>query len=77
MKKKILNLTAVMVSVVLCFAVLSACGNDSGDGATKNEKTIAVVAKGESHAFWQSVKRGAQDAGKIVLHVFLAECVCF
>lgn len=27
-------------------------------------KTIAVVAKGESHAFWQSVKTGATDAGK-------------
>lgn len=26
-------------------------------------KTIAVVAKGESHAFWQAVKAGATDAG--------------
>ncbi len=37
---------------------LSGCNNDSG------EKTIAVVAKGESHAFWQSVKSGAEAAGK-------------
>ena len=28
------------------------------------EKTIAVVAKGESHAFWQAVKAGAEAAGK-------------
>ncbi len=27
-------------------------------------KVIAVVAKGESHAFWQSVKRGGEDAAK-------------
>ena len=26
-------------------------------------KTIAVIAKGESHAFWQAVKAGAEQAG--------------
>lgn len=31
--------------------------------APEGKKTIAVVAKGESHAFWQSVKSGAMDAG--------------
>lgn len=31
--------------------------------ASGEKKTIAVVAKGESHAFWQSVKAGAVDAG--------------
>ena len=36
-------------------------GNNAGNGGNK---TIAVVAKGESHAFWQSVKSGAEDAGK-------------
>lgn len=37
----------------------------SGDtsAASGEKKTIAVVAKGESHAFWQSVKSGAMDAG--------------
>lgn len=30
---------------------------------TGAKKTLAVVAKGESHAFWQSVKSGAMDAG--------------
>lgn len=33
------------------------CNDGGGD------KTIAVVAKGKSHAFWQSVKKGAEDAG--------------
>lgn len=28
------------------------------------KQTIAVVAKGETHAFWQSVKNGAQAAGE-------------
>ena len=37
---------------------LVACG-----GGNKDEKTIAVVAKGESHAFWQAVKAGAEAAG--------------
>lgn len=33
-------------------------------GGMANNKKIAVVVKGESHAFWQSVKAGAEDAGK-------------
>lgn len=41
---------------------------DAGAAETKaatadGKKTLAVVAKGESHAFWQSVKSGAMDAG--------------
>ena len=31
--------------------------------AEEGTKTIAVVAKGESHAFWQAVKAGAEAAG--------------
>jgi ribose transport system substrate-binding protein len=37
---------------------LVACGNSGSD-----EKTIAVIAKGETHAFWQAVKAGAEAAG--------------
>ena len=36
---------------------MASCGNDG-------KKTIAVVAKGESHAFWQAVKSGAEAAGE-------------
>lgn len=43
---------------------LYACnGGDKGKD-NKDNKTISVVAKGESHAFWQSVKSGAEDAGE-------------
>ncbi len=32
--------------------------------AEAGKGTIAVIAKGETHAFWQAVKAGAVDAGK-------------
>lgn len=57
--KKLLKNTLL---VILCIGILmsfTSC-NKSKD----NEKTIAVVAKGESHAFWQSVKKGAEDAAE-------------
>lgn len=52
--KKVLGLVLAVMLVVCTFA---GCGG-------KDEKTIAVIAKGESHAFWQSVKAGAEDAAK-------------
>ncbi len=55
--KKLLSL--ILASIMLV-AVFAGCGADTADGA----KTIAVVAKGESHAFWQSVKAGAEAAGE-------------
>ena len=33
-------------------------------GAVAQEKSIAVIPKGTTHIFWQSVKRGAEAAGK-------------
>jgi len=54
--KKFLAILMVMVMAVALFA---GCGGD-----TAGEKTVAVVAKGESHAFWQSVKAGAEAAGE-------------
>ena len=51
---------ACLSAVVLAFVTLTGCGN-TGDAG---KKTIAVVAKGESHAFWQSVKAGAEAAGE-------------
>ena len=54
------KLIALLTVFVLAVAMLVGCG--AGDaGETKG--TIAVVAKGESHAFWQSVKAGAEAAG--------------
>lgn len=52
-------LAFILVAVMLSLA-LTGCG---GSGDVAGKKTIAVVAKGESHAFWQSVKAGAEAAG--------------
>lgn len=57
----------LIAAVLTCIFALAACVNqnvsDTDDGGN-SAKTIAVIAKGESHAFWQSVKSGAEDAGK-------------
>ncbi len=54
--KKVL---ALLTAVVMATGMLAGCGQDTSD-----KQTIAVVAKGESHAFWQSVKAGAEAAGE-------------
>ena len=55
MKKIIALLLVLALSVGLV-----ACG----EASTGANGTIAVIAKGETHAFWQAVKAGAVDAGK-------------
>jgi ribose transport system substrate-binding protein len=52
--KRIFALALVLVMIL----GLVACANMKDNG----KKTIAVIAKGESHAFWQAVKAGAQKA---------------
>lgn len=61
MRKNYLKIGALIM--VLAMAVLSMAGCGQGGGESSG-KTIAVVAKGESHAFWQSVKKGAEDAAE-------------
>ena len=51
--KKVVTL---ILAATLAVATFAGCGNQQAS------KTIAVVAKGESHAFWQSVKAGAEAA---------------
>ena len=51
--KKLIALALVLVIVLGVFA---------GCGKKSDTKTIAVIAKGESHAFWQAVKAGAEKA---------------
>ncbi len=51
----------LILLVVMMVVSFTSC---SGNGEKKDGKTIGVVAKGESHAFWQSVKAGAEDAAK-------------
>ncbi len=51
------KLIALLLTLVMVLGMV-ACGGAKDDGT----KTIAVIAKGESHAFWQAVKAGAQKA---------------
>ena len=63
------KLFAMLLAIVMVLGLV-ACGtpatNNGGEtnGAAEGTKTIAVIAKGETHAFWQAVKAGAVDAGK-------------
>ena len=59
--KKVLSLVLALVMIV---AVFASCG-------AADTKTIAVVAKGESHAFWQSVKAGAEAAGSYLCRKYV------
>ena len=66
--KKLTKIIAILLALTLSICVFAACNkttdegtSDAGDG-TKG--TIAVIAKGETHAFWQAVKAGAEQAGK-------------
>ncbi|MEO6724141.1 MAG: substrate-binding domain-containing protein [Blastocatellia bacterium] len=52
----------VVLSLVIAIAA-SACNKSTGNN-TDGKKTIAVIPKGVSHHFWQSVKAGADAAGK-------------
>lgn len=52
------KLIAILLVLVMAVALV-ACANTTDDG----KGTIAVIAKGETHAFWQAVKAGAEAAG--------------
>ena len=60
--KKFTKIFAVILAVLMCASIFVACDKKDNAGDTKG--TIAVVAKGETHAFWQAVKAGAEQAGK-------------
>ena len=56
---------ALMLALAMSLSLLAGCGaSDEGgsDPAPEEGKVIGVVAKGESHAFWQAVKAGAEAA---------------
>ena len=64
--KKFTKIFAVILAVLMCAATFVGCNktDDNKDDAATTGGTIAVVAKGETHAFWQAVKAGAEQAGK-------------
>jgi len=55
---------------LVLLAATSACGGDkaapagSGSAAPAGAFTIAVIPKGTTHTFWQSIRAGAEQAGK-------------
>ncbi len=51
---------SILLALVLALGILAGCAQNN----VSDQKTIAVIAKGESHAFWQSVKAGAEAAGE-------------
>lgn len=54
---------AIPVAVLVCAAFVMPACKRAGDNANKMP-TIAVIPKGVSNFFWQSVKAGADAAGK-------------
>src|SRR5215813_15332651 len=56
------KLTILIALSTFAAALISACNHT--EGAKSGRKTIAVIPKGVSHSFWQTVKAGADAAGK-------------
>ncbi|WP_146405498.1 ABC transporter substrate-binding protein [Allorhodopirellula heiligendammensis] len=55
---------AVVLLTLLCGCRPPRDAGDHGSATTKSELHFAVIPKGESHIFWQSVRSGAQQAGE-------------
>ena len=63
--KKLIALALVVVMALGLIACAPADNKETKPNTDATSKgTIAVIAKGETHAFWQAVKAGAVDAGK-------------
>lgn len=58
-KTRFIKRTAAILSIAMLGLGVGCSPQSIGES-----KVISVVAKGESHAFWQSVKRGGEDAAK-------------
>ncbi len=52
------KLIALLLVLVMGVALVACTPTETGD----SKGVIAVIAKGETHAFWQAVKAGAEDA---------------
>src|SRR6476469_3774222 len=60
------TITAV-VGVMAVVVTLSGCNRsnaNNGGGTTAKQPYVALISKGFRHQFWQSVKAGAEQAGK-------------
>ena len=58
----------LLVSLLIAALCISGCGQRSDNAASSTpgaaHYTIAVIPKGTTHIYWQSVKSGAEAAGK-------------
>ncbi len=61
--KKFKKLLGIGLATILCATTLVA-GTSCKKNSESDKPTIAVIAKGETHAFWQAVKSGAIAAGE-------------
>ena len=53
-----------LLVVALAVAVLPACSGGESTAGSGGKLTIAVIPKGTSHAFWQSIHAGAEKAAQ-------------
>ena len=60
--KKKTKKNIIIVIILSCTILLAGIGYFASN--TKKEKTIAVIAKGETNSFWTSVKEGCLKAGE-------------
>ena len=60
--KKFTKILAIVLALTLTLCMFAAC-NKKDETTGDSKGTIAVIAKGETHAFWQAVKAGAEAAG--------------
>src|SRR5207244_12019029 len=63
------SLTGLVAAAMLAFAIAGCPKENAGEGApggggTAKKFRIAVIPKGTAHSFWQTVKAGADAAGK-------------
>lgn len=62
--KLVLSLSLAVAMLATMAFGLAACAGGTQGMEDQLSGTIAVIAKGETHAFWQSVKKGAVEAGQ-------------
>lgn len=58
--KKVIPLIAVLVVIAIVFIVIGVASK----GKVGGKRQIAVIPKGTSHIFWQSIRAGAEKAGR-------------
>ncbi|WP_022899569.1 ABC transporter substrate-binding protein [Humibacter albus] len=63
-KKKLLGTAAAATALVLALAGCSGSGNSSSSGSSDKKPTVAIIAKGFQFAYWQAVKKGAEQEAK-------------